>query len=90
MSVDLARALIASLDDEALDRLAELLAPRLADRTSVPATPWIDVNGAAERLLCSKQRVYDLVHSGGLQPRRDGRRLLFHKDDLDRYLEGAA
>lgn len=33
MSADLARALLASLDDAALDQLAHLLAPRLAGKT---------------------------------------------------------
>jgi excisionase family DNA binding protein len=86
VSVDLARALVASLDDQALDQLAELLAPRLRDRISPPSSPFVDVAGAAERLRCSRQRVYDLVHAGRLQPRRDGRRLLFAVADLDTYL----
>ena len=83
----IASALIAELDDRALDQLAELLAPRLAERTSAAASPWLDVDEAAAYIRAgSRQRIYDLVHSGALQPDRDGRRLLFHRDVLDLYL----
>lgn len=83
----IAAALLAELDDQALDRLAELLAPRLAHRlTPEAASPWLDVAEAAEYLRCKPQRVYDLVHAGTLKPQRDGRRLLFHRDALDGHL----
>ncbi|MDP9417215.1 MAG: helix-turn-helix domain-containing protein [Actinomycetota bacterium] len=83
------RALLAELDEQALDQLAELLAPRLAERIA-PATtsPWLDVDEAAAYLRCSRQRIYDLRHAGDLTPHRDGRRLLFRRDDLDAYLNG--
>lgn len=81
---------MAALDDAALDELAERLAPRLSDRIAPPRSPWLDVADAAEYLRCSKQRVYDLVHADRLEPRRDGRRLLFHRDHLDAYLERRA
>lgn len=81
------QALLAELDDQALDQLAHALAPRLATVLSAPsASPWLDVSGAAGYLCCSKQRIYDLVHDGALKPRRDGRRLLFLRDALDAYL----
>jgi excisionase family DNA binding protein len=87
----LAQALLDELDDEVLDRLAELLAPRLVDwlvRQDGPV--WVDAAGAAEHLSTSRGRVYDLVQLGKLEPRRDGRRLLFRRADLDAYLEAAA
>jgi excisionase family DNA binding protein len=88
VSAPIVTALLSELDDEALDRLAELLAPRLARRIApTPATPWLDVDEAAAYLRCSRQRVYDLRHAGVLKPHRDGRRLLFRRDDLDAYLE---
>jgi excisionase family DNA binding protein len=87
-SAPLAQALIEALDEPALDALAELLAPRLAARFSAPAgaSPWLDASGAAEYLATTRGRLYDLVQLGKLSPRRDGRRLLFRRDDLDRYL----
>lgn len=85
----LARALLAELDDETLDLLAERLAPRLASRlpsTAAPAQRWLNSTEAAAYLSCPRSRVHDLVQLRRLQPRRDGRRLLFDRDDLDRYL----
>lgn len=86
---DLAKAVLAALDAEALDELARLLAPRLAPHTAPTAPQWLDVNGAATRLQCGRRRVYDLVAQRHLMPRRDGRRLLFRSTDLDAYLEEA-
>jgi excisionase family DNA binding protein len=87
----LAQALIEALDESALDALAERLAPLLAPRLSAPAnsTPWLDAAGAAEYLATTRERVYDLVQVGKLVPHRDGRRLLFRGNDLDRYLAGS-
>jgi excisionase family DNA binding protein len=82
---DLAKAVLASLDDQALDELARRLAPRLAAHSVAPT--WLDVDSAAARLQCGRRRIYDLVSQGRLVPRRDGRRLLFRTDDLTRYLE---
>lgn len=96
MSAQLAHALVASLDDHALDTLADLLADRLelrlAQRAHAPArtTAWLNAEQAAEHLACSRGRLYDLVQLGRLMPRRDGRRLLFRRADLDAYLEATA
>jgi excisionase family DNA binding protein len=61
-------------------RAAELLDAREAD-------PWMDVDEAAAHLRCGRQRIYDLVSQERLVPGRDGRRLLFRRSELDRYLE---
>jgi excisionase family DNA binding protein len=82
-------ALLAELDDDALDALAEMLAPRLADRLNVGASPWLNTEGAAQYLGCTRRRLYDLVQLRMFDPRRDGRRLLFRRADLDGYLEGS-
>ena len=85
----LAAALLAELDDAALDALAEALLPRLAARLgqNQSASPWLSAEDAARYLACSRGRLYDLVQLGKLEPRRDGRRLLFKRADLDAYLE---
>lgn len=87
----LGEALLAELDERSLDRLAELLAPRLAARVA-PTTepgPWLNTRQAAEHLGCQVGRVHDLVQLHKLEPRRDGRRLLFKQSDLDAYIEGS-
>ena len=85
----LATALLAELDDDALDALAEALFPRLAAKFGghEGSDPWLSTEDAARHLACSRDRLYDLVQLGKLKPRRDGRRLLFKLADLDAYLE---
>ena len=85
-------ALLAELDEAALDALAARLAPRLALVLSQDqaASPWLNAEDAAQYLACSRGRLYDLVQLRKLEPRRDGRRLLFRRSELDAYLEAAA
>lgn len=75
-----------TLTDEQLARIAEHAAA-LVPAGSSSDSPWLNVAEAAERLRCRKDRIYDLIALGRLQPRRDGRRVLLHRDDLDRYVE---
>jgi excisionase family DNA binding protein len=88
----LAHALLAELDDDALEVLADRLVPLLAARlnTEGPTNPWLNAEDAARYLACSRDRLYDLVQLRKLEPGRDGRRLLFKRTDLDAYLETAA
>lgn len=85
----LASALVDALDDAALDRLADLLGERLVARSDATAAEdgWLDTKGAAAHLACKPDRVHDLVALGKLRPRRDGRRLLFKRSELDAYVE---
>lgn len=76
-------------DPDLLGELADALGPRLAGRQAEPSA-WLDTRGAAAHLSCSVDRVHDLVGLGRLRPRRDGRRLLFRRDELDAYVEGSA
>lgn len=66
-------------------RAAELIATDQA-----PVSPWLNVTDAAEHLRCGKDRIYDLIALRKLSPRRDGRRVLLHREDLDAYVEGSA
>jgi excisionase family DNA binding protein len=75
------------LTDEQLVEIAERAAALIP--TGAPTvSPWLNVAEAAERLRCRKDRIYDLISLGKLHPRRDGRRVLLHRDDLDSYVEG--
>jgi excisionase family DNA binding protein len=71
------------LVDAIADRVARVLESR-----SGPAEPegWIGVHAAAAHLACKPQRIYDLVSQGRVPFRRDGRRVLFRRSDLDGYL----
>jgi len=80
------------LPDDLLDEIAARVLARLAEQTTGPS-PWLDVDGAArhlgyaDNLPRGRRRIYDLVSRRELEPRRDGKRLLFRPTDLDRYLE---
>lgn len=74
------------LPDELVEQIAQRAASILA-QSRLSVSPWLDTKGAAEHLCCSPARIHDLVQLNALHPRRDGRRLLFRRDDLDRYLE---
>lgn len=86
-------ALTISLPPELVEQIAQRAAALLAEQTSGPR-PWLDVDGAARHLGYAdnlgrgRRRIYDLVSRRELEPRRDGKRLLFRCVDLDSYLEG--
>lgn len=84
----IAAALIRELSDEDLDQLADALAGRIASKLERrrELSPYLNVKEAAEYLRCSPQRIYDLHHQGRLAGRKDGARLLIHRDELDGYL----
>jgi excisionase family DNA binding protein len=50
------------------------------------ATPWLDVQGAAEHLCCSKHRIYTLVSMRRIPHQHEGARLLFDRDELDEWI----
>ncbi|MGN6371998.1 MAG: helix-turn-helix domain-containing protein [Solirubrobacteraceae bacterium] len=77
------------LADEQVAEIA-LRAAALIPSSEPNVSPWLNVTDAAERLRCRKDRIYDLIALGKLHPRRDGRRVLLHRDDLDAYIEGGA
>lgn len=77
------------LTDAVLDEIAQRAAA-LVECQPVATSPWLNVAEAADRLRCGKDRIYDLIAASKLQPRRDGRRVLLHRDDLDAYLESGS
>jgi excisionase family DNA binding protein len=77
---------VVTLTDEQLDEIAGRAAAICARaQTSVPT--WLNTTDAADYIAAKPGRIHDLVQLGKLQPRRDGRRLLFRRTDLDDYLE---
>jgi len=84
----LAAAIVAELDDGALDELAERLAPRLAGRLSASdeSPPWMTVKTAAEHLSCPPSRLYALVSSRRIPFCKDGSRTLFDRGELDDWV----
>ncbi len=92
MSDHLAEALLDSLDDDALDRLAEQLAPRLGDRLAgAPEgdAGYLAPEAAAGYLGVTRKRIYDLTSMRAIEPDgRDGRTPLYTRATLDAYAKG--
>jgi hypothetical protein len=92
-SSDLASALMAVLDDAALDRLADLLAPRLAARTSaatIPSDRWLTSSEAAAHLGLTLHALHKLTAAQAIPFEQDraGCKLWFQRSKLDRWRQG--
>jgi excisionase family DNA binding protein len=72
--------------DGVLERLAELIAARVNPRTADRVSPWLTAAQAADYLSCSVSRIRTLTLTGELPHHRDGRRPLYHRDELDEYV----
>jgi hypothetical protein len=84
-------AVLSELDDDALDRLAELLAPRLAGRLGRDRAGDAWLRGAdaiAAHIDAPRSRVYALTSAGRIPVQRDGSALVARKSDLDAWLVG--
>ena len=70
------------------ERIAELVAARVEARPHVQS-PWLDSEAALAYLGFSRDRLYKLTAARAIpfRKKRDGHALLFHRDQLDRWLE---
>jgi excisionase family DNA binding protein len=85
--MSLAQALLAELDDAALDLLAERLRPRLLTQDSTPGVGWLrGADKIATYLDCPRSRVYALVSAGRIPVERDGSALIARTSDLDAWV----
>lgn len=80
-------ALALGVPPELVEAIAARVSDLLCERLPTRPEPYLDVNGAAEYLAAKRSRIYELVESGRLRTHRDGRRLLFRREDLDAALE---
>jgi excisionase family DNA binding protein len=76
----------AALVEAIAARAAELTCERLVHQAP---SPWLDVERAAAYLGCSRDRLYKLTAARAIPVRRrpGGQRLLFHRAELDHWLE---
>jgi excisionase family DNA binding protein len=77
------------LPPAAIEAIAQRAAAIVLAAQAPAGSTWLSTDEAAEHLRCPRSRVHDLTALGKLTPRRDGRRLLFRRDDLDAYLEAS-
>ncbi len=71
---------------ELIDALAKRVATLLTESAAPAAPPYLSVEEAAEYLGRPKSRVYELVAQRRVRHYRDGRALLFRREDLDACL----
>jgi excisionase family DNA binding protein len=75
------------LPDGLLERLADLIAARINTRAhDGSGSPWLTAAQAAGYLGCSVSRIRTLTLTRELPHHRDGRRPLYHRDELDEYV----
>jgi excisionase family DNA binding protein len=81
-----------SLPDELLQALAQAIVEVLLEQTgALPATdsPWLDFRSAMSYLGFSRNKLYKLTAARAIpfRKKQDGQGLLFHRDELNRWLE---
>lgn len=80
----------AHLVEEAAERIAELLAEQTT-KSVAPPSPWLTLPAAAAYLGFTRDKLYKLsaARAVPVRKKRDGQGLLFHRDELDRWVETA-
>lgn len=76
-----------ALPAEAIDAIARRAAELAAESADQARSPRLTAEEAAEHLRWSKHRVYKNVGPDGIPHREHGGRLLFHRDELDQWLD---
>jgi excisionase family DNA binding protein len=84
--------LTVGLPDELLGAAVERIVELLLQRMPAPgrtASPWLDFEAAMDYLGFSRDQLYKLTAARAIpfHKKRQGQGLLFHRDELDRWLE---
>jgi excisionase family DNA binding protein len=64
----------------------EAIARRLAEFANRRSSPWMSAEEAAIYLRCPLSRIRKLTMTCELPHERDGRRVLYHRDQLDQFI----
>lgn len=81
--------LVIDLPADVVELIAHRAAELVAAQRPAPASAWLSAAQAADYIAAPVSRIHDLVQLRKLEPRRDGRRLVFRRGDLDAYLEAS-
>jgi excisionase family DNA binding protein len=77
-----------TLVEQIVSAVSELVLQRLGeDAASDSRSPWMTADQAADHLGWPKARIYKLTSVGAIPCRKHEGRLLFHRSELDRWLE---
>src|SRR4051794_38009496 len=80
-------ALQVTLTREQLDQLAVAVAELVASRLDPPASRWLTLPEAAQRVRLSIDGMHRLTGSGAVPHVKQGGRCLFDEAELDQWLE---
>jgi excisionase family DNA binding protein len=82
-----------TIPDEVVDALAGRIAAKLPQPSGAeePVSPWLDSDGACTYLRLTRHQLYKLTAAKAipLRKKRGGQGLLFHRGELDAWLEAA-
>lgn len=82
--------LMLDLPDQAVERIAEIVERRVAERLADLVSPWMTVPQVADYMSAPTSRIYKLTSTDELPHHKEGGRLLFHRDEVDAYIRGEA
>jgi excisionase family DNA binding protein len=76
-----------AITEDFIAAVSEVVYARLSERLpQSTASPWMNARQAADYLGCGVGRIHDLTHVGQIPFHKDGRRLMFHRDELDAWI----
>lgn len=76
------------LPDDAVERIAQIVEQRVAQRIVEQISPWMTLPQLCEYINAPKSRVYKLTSTRELPHYKEGNRLLFHRAEIDEYICG--
>ncbi len=88
MSTELSLPIPTDLVEAIAQRVAELIGEQIS-KAHAPASPWLDFEAASSYLGFSPDKLYKLTAAKAIPYRKKqgGQGLLFHRDELDKWLE---
>jgi excisionase family DNA binding protein len=77
------------LDAEQFEALVSAVADRVLEQVGSASdrSPWLTATEAAEYLRWPLKRIYNLTAAGAIPHRKHEGRVLFHRDELDNWLD---
>lgn len=82
---DVCRGYVVPAPDDPVAALAQDIAHRVVERLR-PASPWLTAEEAAQYMRCPVSRIRKLTMTRDIPSHRDGRRALYHRDELDSFI----
>ncbi len=72
--------------EEIIEQVTERVTERVAEAND--RSPWLTAAECAEHLHVPRKAVYNWTSAGAIPHRKIGARVMFHRDELDAWLDG--